>query len=129
VAANPPPNAIYSGTQLFFLFVLPSLLVMMAFLILVMSVHGWWTHSKNAVPQDLSLTPESIAFSGRDGSGTLPWSVYDRFQETRWSFILWNSRASAWTMFPKRAFTSEEDMRRCRDFLSQHLQQSRWFFG
>jgi hypothetical protein len=128
-AANPPPNAIFSGTQLFFMFVIPSLLVMMVFLTLVFSVHAWWTHSRNAVPQELSLSRESIAFSGRDGSGTLPWSVYGRFQETRWSFILWNPRTSAWTMFPKRAFTSEEDMRRCRDILSRHLQQSRWFFG
>jgi hypothetical protein len=128
-AAKPPPNAIYSGTQVFFMFVLPSLLVMMVVVILVFSVRAWWMHSRNAVPQELSLSPESIAFSGRDASGTLPWSVYDCFKETRWSFILWNSRTSAWTMFPKRAFTSEEDMRRCRELLSRQLQQSRWFFG
>jgi hypothetical protein len=128
-AAQPPPNAVYSGTQLFFMFVLPFLLVMMVVVIIVFSVHAWWTHSRNAVPQELSLSPESIAYSGRDGSGTLPWSVYDCFKETRWSFILWKSRTSAGTMFPTRAFTSEEDMCRCRDLLSRHLQQSRWFFG
>ncbi len=128
-AANPPPNAIYSGTQMFFMFVLPFLLVNMMFVTLVVSVRPWWLHSKIAVPQELSLSLESIAFSGPDGSGTLPWSVYDRFKETRWSFIVWNSRTSAWTMFPKRAFTSEEDLRQCRDLLSRQLQPSRWFFG
>jgi hypothetical protein len=128
-AAHPPPKAIFSGTQLFFMFVLPFWLIMMVCLTLVLSVHGWWVHLRNAAPQELSLSSESIAFSGRDGSGTLPWSVYDCFQETRWSFILWKSRTSGWTIFPKRAFTSEADMRRCRDLLSQYLQQSRWFFG
>jgi len=128
-AAQPPPNAVYSGTQLFFIFVLPFLLAMMVVVIIVFSVHAWWTHSRNAVPQELSLSPESITYSGRDGSGTLPWSVYDCFKETRWSFILWRSRTSAGTMFPVLEFTSEEDMCRCRDLLSRHLQQSRWFFG
>jgi hypothetical protein len=128
-AANPPPNPIYSGTQVFFMFGLPILLVMMVVLILVLSVRAWWTHSRNAVPQELSLSAVSIAFSGPEGSGTLPWSVYHCFKETRWSFILWNSRTSAWTMFPKRAFRSEEDLRRCRELLARHLLQSRWFFG
>jgi hypothetical protein len=128
-AAHPPPNAVYSGTQVFFMFVLPSLLVMMVFLILVISVHAWWTHSRHAVPQELSLSAESISFSGRDGSGTLPWSFYQCFKETRWSFILWNPRTSAWTMFPKRAFASEEDSRRCRDLLARHLLESQWFIG
>ena len=70
-----------------------------------------------------------MAFSGPDGSGTLAWSVYDRFKETRWNFILWNSRTSAWTIFPKRAFASEGDLDRCRDLLSENLRRSRWYFG
>jgi hypothetical protein len=128
-AANPPPNAVHSGMQVFFLFVIPFLLLMTVVVILVSAVRGWWLHARNAVSQELSLSPESITFSGQDGSGAVSWSVYDRFKETRWSFILWNSRTSAWTMFPKRAFVSDEDRRRCHELLERHLQPSRWFFG
>jgi hypothetical protein len=127
--ANPLPNPIHSGPRVFFMVVLPFLLATMAVVVLVVSIRAWWLHSRHAVPQELSLSPESITFSGRDGSGSLPWTVYDRFKETRWSFIFWNSRNSTWTMFPKRAFPSEEETRRCRDLLSGRLQQSRWFFG
>jgi hypothetical protein len=128
-ASNPPPNAVFSGTQVFFMFALPFLLVMNLVLISVASVRAWWVHSRKAVPQELSLSPESIAFSNRDGSGNLPWSVYQYFKETRCSFILWNSRTSAWMMFPKRAFRSQEDMYKFIVLLSRHLQPSRWFFG
>src|SRR5262249_6455892 len=54
-AANPPPNAVFSATQVFFMFMLPSLLVMMVVVILVVSVNAWWQHSRNALPQVLSL--------------------------------------------------------------------------
>jgi hypothetical protein len=111
------------------MFVIPSLLVMMVFLILVISVHSWWTHSIGSTPQELALAEASIGFRSRDGSGTFPWSTYQCFKETRWSFILWNPRTSGWLMLPKRAFASTGDLSRCRALLSQHLRQSRWFFG
>jgi hypothetical protein len=111
------------------MFVLPFTFVMMVFLTLVLSVHAWWAHSSHADTQELSLSPESIGFRGRDGSGTLPWSAYHCFKETRCSFILWNSRTSAWAMLPKRAFTSQEEIHRCRDLLARHLRKSRWFFA
>lgn len=125
-AANPPPNAAFSATQMFFMFVLPSLLFMMAFVVLLRSAHTWF-QSRSAVPQELSISPDSIAFSGPDGSGTLPWSTYDRFKETRGSFLLWNSGTPAWMILPKRAFGSGDDVNWCRDTLSGHLQQSPWF--
>jgi hypothetical protein len=128
-SAKPRPNAVYSTTQVFFMFVLPFTFVMMVFLTLVFSVHAWLTHSRRANTQELSLSPESIGFCGRDGSGTLPWYVYLCFKETRWSFILWNSRTSAWAMLPKRAFTSEEDIHRCRELLARQLRKSPWFLG
>jgi hypothetical protein len=128
-AATPAPKAVFTGTQMLFFFVLPSLLVMNAFLILVISVNAWWTLSRGAVPQDVSLSEESIAFSSRDASGTLPWSTYPYFKETRWSFILWNRRTSGWMMFPKREFASDDDTNRCREILKRNLVESRWFFG
>jgi hypothetical protein len=128
-AANPPPKSVLTGTQMFFMFVIPALLVMNAFLILVITVNAWWTLSRGAVPQDVSLSEESIAFRSPEASGILPWSTYPYFKETRWSFILWNPRTSAWMMFPKREFASEDDMNRCREILERHLTQSGWFFG
>jgi hypothetical protein len=128
-AAHPSPRAVYSTTQMFFMFVLPSIFVMMAFLILVGSVHSWLTHSKHSPPQEVALSEESIVFSGRDASGTLPWTAYPCYRETPWSFILWNPSGGASTMLPKRAFTTSDDVQRCRDLLARHLRRSWWFIG
>jgi hypothetical protein len=128
-AMTPHPNAIRSTTEVFFLFMLPMLLVTMAIAVLLASFLAWWTHSRKAATEDIALMADSMAFSGRDGAGTVQWSADQRFKETRWSFIVWNSRTSAWIMIPKRAFSSEDDVLRCRELLRRNLQHSRWFFG
>jgi len=129
-AASPPPNAVYSATQVYFMFILPFLLVTSLVVVLGGSVLSWWSHSRRAAAVDLVLSPDSIAFSGPEGSGALPWSTYDRFKETRRSFFLWKSSgASAWMLLPKRAFATVEEADRCRDMLSSHLRPSSWFFG
>jgi hypothetical protein len=129
VAMTPSPNPAFSRTQMFFFFVVPFLVVNTICLLLVFSVRAWLTYSQSAVPEDLSISSESIAFSSRDGCGTLPWSTYDCYKETPWSFLLWNARNSAWLMLPKRAFKSNEDTGRCREYLAQRLRQSPWFVG
>jgi hypothetical protein len=128
-AANPPPDAVYSSTQMFFFFVLPFFGLMIAFVMLVGSVHTWLTNRKFSVPQDVALSENSIVFSGGDASGNVPWTAYRHYKETAWSFILWNPGNPAWTVFPKRAFESPDDVQRCRDLLARHLIRSRWFFG
>jgi hypothetical protein len=128
-AAHPPPNAVDSAVQVFFMFEVPFLLVMMAVMTLVISVYTWRLHAKYLLPQELVLSGLSLEFSGEDGQGMLPWSTYTRYKETRWSFILWNPRTSLWTMLPKRAFASRDDLERCRSLLARHLLKSRWFFG
>jgi hypothetical protein len=129
VAANPPATPVYSPAQVFVLFILPFFLVMMGVVILAVSSLSWLTHFKSNVEQEYALSEGSIAFSGMDGSGTLPWTACTCYKETPWSFILWNSRTSAWIMLPKRAFASEDDLSRCRALLGHHLRQSRWFFS
>jgi hypothetical protein len=128
-AANPPPDAVFSAAQVFFMFMLPSLLLMIPIVIFVGSVHSWLTNRKYSVPQDVVLSNESIVFSGAAATGTLPWTVYRRYKETPWSFILWNPSTSAWTIFPKRMFTSLDDLDRCRVLLARNLRVSRWFFA
>jgi YcxB-like protein len=96
-------------------------------IILVFSVHAWRSNAKYSVPQGIALSEDSIAFAGADASGTVPWTSFTHYKETPWSFILW--RGSHWVMFPKRAFTSWDDLNRCRDLLHRHLQRSRWFLG
>jgi len=108
---------------------LPFLLVMMLVVILVASLKSWIANRKYSVAQDLALSEGSIAFSGGDARRTLPWTTYARYKETPWSFILWNPRGSSWTMFPKRMFTSLDDLNRCRCLLARNLTESRWFFG
>lgn len=128
-AANPPPRPIYSAAQVFFMFMLPFLLVMMLVVIVLGSLKSWFTHRRYSVPQDVELSEETIAFSGALGKGSLPWTTYTRYKETRWSFILWNHGTSVWTMIPKRVLTLDDDLRRCRVLLERRLARSRWFFG
>jgi len=128
-AAHPPPKAVYSATQVFFMFEVPFLLIMMVVMTLVIATHTWRLHVKYLVPQVVLLSDISIEFSGEDGQGVLPWSSYTRYKETRWSFILWNPRTSLWTMLPKRSFISTGDLEQCRALLARQLVRSRWFFG
>jgi len=96
-------------------------------IILIFSFHAWRAHVKYSVLQEIALSEEYIAFAGADASGTLPWTTFMYYKETWWSFILW--RGSFWMVFPKRAFTSWDDLSRCRELLDRHLRQSRWFRG
>jgi hypothetical protein len=126
-AAEPPPDAVRSATEVFLMFALPFFLVSVTMVILISSVHAWRSHARYTGPQEITLSEESVAFAGTDGSGTVPWTRFEHYKETPWSFILW--RGSLWMMLPKRAFTSCDDLTRCRYLLERHLQQSRWFLG
>ena len=96
-------------------------------IILIFSALTWRLQAQYLGPQEIALSEESVAFAGTDGSGTVPWTRFKHYKETPWSFIVW--RGSLWMMFPKRAFTSWEDLSRCRDLLERHLRRSRWFLG
>ncbi len=128
-AANPPPHAIYTPIQMFFLFQVPFLFVMMAVLIVVISVYSWLSQIRHSDAQEVAISEESLIFQGALAQGALPWTAYARYKETPWSFIVWNPANSAWVMFPKRAFKSADDLRRCRELLARHLAYSRWFVG
>lgn len=126
--AHPPPDAIYSGAQVFFLFEVPFLLVLIALLIPMFSFLTWRSHAKLLIPQQVAFGEESIEFASGDGSGKVPWTTYANYKETRWSFIIWKSRV-AWLLVPKRYFASPDDIERFRALVGRRLQQSRWFFG
>jgi YcxB-like protein len=128
-AANPPPDAVYSPMQVFFMFAIPVLLGMTAIVILVGSMYWWLSNIKHSAPQELAISEDSLVFSGADASGALAWTAFTRYKETPWSFILWKPGGAAWVMFPKRAFASPDDLRRCRGLLERHLVKSRWFLG
>jgi len=127
LAINPPPDAVNSASKVFFVFELPFLLALFPFIILFVSFYTWVTHRKHYGPQDIVLSEESVAFSGRDGAGKLQWSAFRFFKETRWCFILW--RGSLSLMLPKRALASREEIIRCRELLALHLKRSTWFLG
>jgi hypothetical protein len=128
-AAHPPPQPVYSATQVFFMAVPPFVLVMATMVVMLTSIYHWRAHTQYLVPQELVLSNEGIAFSSQDESGTLAWTIYPRFKETRWSFILWQPRSSVWLLLPKRSFASIDDVRRCEALLTTHLHRSPWFFG
>ena len=126
---HPVPDAVNSPAKVFFVFELPFLMVLVPFMIIVVSLISWRTEKKHLGPQHGAFTDEHISFSGINGSGTTPWTSYARYKETRWSFILWCGRSSVWTMFPKRAFNTSEDVQRVRTLIGRKLKQSRWFLG
>ena len=126
-AANPPPNAVNSPAKVFILFVVPFILICVTMIVMLSSVHSWRLHVKYGGPEDIALSDESVVFSGANGSGVLPWTRFDHYKETPWHFILW--RGSNWMMLPKRAFSSWDELNRCRDLLDHRLKHSRWFVG
>jgi len=126
-AANPPPNVVNSAAKVFLLFVVPFFLVCVTMIVMIFSVHSWRLHVKYAGPEEVALCEESIAFSSANASGVFPWTRFEHYKETRWHFILW--RGSRWMMLPKRAFTSWDDLNRCRELLDHRLRHSRWFLG
>lgn len=126
---NPPPEAVNSPTKVFFIFELPFMAFVVIGTILLYSFVTWRQHAKFLTPQQVVLSAKSIRMTSRDGDGTLPWSTYPRYKETRRSFILWNPRGRAWMMLPKRAFASKDDQERCRMLLASNSRQSIWYFG
>jgi hypothetical protein len=127
VAAQPAPDAVNSPTKVIVVFAVPFFLVAVAMIVTIFSVHAWRLDAKYSGAREIALFEQSIAFSGTDGSGMLPWSSFKYYKETPWSFILW--AGSHWMIFPKRVFTSWDDIGRCRDLLERHLKRSRWFVG
>lgn len=125
--AHPPPRAVYSPMQVFFMFVLPIQCIMVVIFILISSSYTWYVYRN--YPQEVALSEEGIALASRDEHSELKWTASLRFKETRRSFIIWTSPGPAWLMLPKRAFSSPDDLRRCTVLLTSHLPRSRWFFG
>lgn len=125
--AHPPPHPVYSTAQVYFFFMLPMTFVMALMIIAIASVRPWFEHKKLLIPQEVVLSADSITSAAADGTGTIPWSTYRCYKETRWSFIIW--KGQLWMLLPKRAFSSLEEMTRCRALLEANLRESRWFFG
>ncbi len=126
-AVNSPPNPVNSNTKVFLLFGLPFFLASMVMIIVMFSVYGWRINAKHFDPEQIALSDSTVEFAGRAGSGNLPWSHFAHYKETFGSFIIW--RGSLWMIFPKRAFASQDDVSRCREFLDRNLRRSAWFFG
>jgi hypothetical protein len=124
---HPSPHAVYSATQVYFMFMLPTTLLMAVMIIAIASVYPWFLHRRLLTPQEVSLTADAITCASADGDASVPWTAYARYKETRRSFILW--KGQVWMLVPKRAFASAEELDRCRALFATHLERSRWFFG
>ena len=127
LALNPAPDAITLPAKAIALLVFPSFFVCATTIVMILLMTSWRLSAKEVGSQEITLSEQSVTFSGADGSGILPWTSFKRYKETPWSFILW--RGSHWMMLPKRAFASSDELSRCRELLDQHLKQSRWFIG
>ena len=123
-AANPPPDAIYSATQMFFLFEIPFLLVMTAIIILIGSLHGAVGHSPNprrtavrggilldccSARSEVTVTVTSVTDTTVEifepGGGTAQFKLSFGFRGTAWpinrtGLIPAISINSLWSKFP-----------------------------
>jgi hypothetical protein len=123
-----PPDAVVPATILFAFVVVPFVVILFTMTVMIAAIHYWWRmYGKYAGSQEITLTEQAISLSGTDGSGVLPWSAFKYYKETPWAFLFWHG--SVWMMLPKRAFTSWDDLIRCREVLDQRLEHSRWFIG
>jgi hypothetical protein len=126
-AFHPTPHPVYSLTQVYFMFMLPTTLLMALMIIAIASIHPWFSHRKLLTDQEVLLSADAITFASADGASSVPWSTYARYKETRRSLLIWKGRL--WMLLPKRAFASADQLDRCRALLVRHLGRSRWFFG
>ncbi len=126
-AVNPPAAAVDPPMTQFFSFIVPFLLVCVTMAVLLFSIARWRSQAKFTASQEIGLSEQSVTCSGTDGNAILPWAGFEYYKETPWNFIFWRGRR--WIVLPKRAFSSWDDQRRCRDLLDQHLKYSRWFVG
>lgn len=124
--AHPPPDAVVSGTLVFFVMTVPFLLVMLPVAVYGAAYMNWRSHRQYLKPVTIILDDDGIEFAGADAAGRVPWNAYAHYKETGRSFIMW--KGVAWQMLPKRVFTCLADQRRCRALLAAHLRESRWFF-
>jgi YcxB-like protein len=86
--------------------------------------HLFWLRQVQNSPafgQAISLRPgtDGLYSTGEMGQGTLKWSAFIRFQETRNQFMLYMSQ-SAFYVIPKRAFSGPE-MEEFRSLLTQYI--------
>ena len=125
--ANPPPNAVFSDTEVVIFFMMPFYSICILIIVMLSSIRSWRFHVNYVGPQTITLSEQSVAYSGMDSSGIWPWTSFKYYKETPWLFILW--RGSHWIMMPKRSFTSTDELSWCRELLDQHTEQSRWFLG
>jgi YcxB-like protein len=126
---HPSPRAVYTGVQVYFMFMLPFTFVMAGMIISIATIHPWLSHKKHLIPCEVALSTDSITSANSDGFSVLPWTNYKRYKETRRCFIMWNPQNRLWVLLPRRAFVSPGEWERCRELLARHLRKSRWFFG
>jgi hypothetical protein len=122
-----PPDAVNSRSETLII-MLAMMTPMLAVVLFVVSFVAWRSGKNYVTAQEVALTDEGIEFAGDDGTGFLQWTAYKYYLENRWSFFVWNPRASVWFMFPKRQFASPLDLDQCRELLQKNLRRSRWFF-
>jgi hypothetical protein len=124
--AHPDPNAVNSPTKVMFVFMLPIFTAGMAIMLPVVAFFTWRSDTKYLPPRQFVLSAGQIGMAEPDGTAFAPWTAYKYWRESQSCFVIW--KGQHWDMFPKRAFTSQADIEKCRTFLQQNLKRSRWFF-
>jgi hypothetical protein len=123
---HPDPEAVNSPTKVMFVFMLPIFTAGMAIIMPFAALIQWRQHTKYLPPRQLVLSAERIGMAEPNGTAYAPWTAYKYWRESQSCFVIW--KGQQWDMFPKRAFTSQADIEKCRTFLQQNLKRSRWFF-
>ncbi|MHC4401016.1 MAG: YcxB family protein [Planctomycetota bacterium] len=128
-ARQPMPNAVYSIEQVFLFFMVPLLVVFETMIVFVAATHAWLGHRRSLVRQTVTLTELGLSHTSVDGQTTTGWQTPTRYKETPWSFIVWWPGTQMWLLLPKRAFSTSDDVIRCREILATHAKRSAWYFS
>lgn len=74
--------------------------------------------------RETDVSEEGIKLKGEGFEANLEWKIYTHFIETKRLFILYQSKL-CFNMFPKRAFSNEQQVEEFRELLQRKITKSR----
>jgi YcxB-like protein len=105
---HPDPNAVNPPVKVYFVYMLPTLCVMLPVVFLIVTLVTWLSEKELIQQQNLILTDAGIIFSELHASGSLGWDTFDYYLENPWSYIIWKGGARTWFLWAllgRRCFT------------------------
>lgn len=118
--------AVYSHLEATVFFMLPVSIVTGLVVLLVGAGHQWLEWKPYLIPMTVGISEQGLCFDSAKATSMGEWTLYDRYKETPWSFILWHSTTREWLLLPKRSFGSKAEVDKCRRIIAANVRPSTW---